>query len=168
MVRDPHWVFAYWELTPESFEEARKAFGGDGERATTILRVYDTTGVAFSGENANSQFDIAVGDANNWYINTGCPTRSYCMDIGLLSPQGAFRTIARSNTVDTPRADMSEEIDERWISGQEELEHIHRLLKAFPVGESSAELIELMKKQLRIREEQEAGGSLFSMTVQKK
>ena len=63
---------------------------------------------------------------------------------------------------------MSEEIDVRWTSGQEELEHIHRLLRAFPVGESSAELIEMMKKQLRIREEQEAGGSLFSMTVQKK
>ena len=168
MVRDPHWVFAYWELTPGSVERTRHKFAGDGERATIALRVYDTTGVVFTGENANSHYDIEVGNADNWYINTGRPTRSYCLDIGLLSPRGAFATIARSNPADTPRADMSEEIDERWMSGEEELAHIQHLIKAFPIGESSAELIEMMKKQLRVREEQEAGGSLFSMTVQKK
>lgn len=166
MVRDPHWVFAYWELTPGGIERTGRELGEDGGSMKVVLRVHDTTGIAFTGENARGHFDIAVGDATNWYIETGRPDSSYCLDIGLLGPSGSYKAIARSNTVHTPRADMSDEVDERWLGIEEGAEPVPGLHTAFPVGESSAELIEMMKKQLRIHEE--AGGSLFSMTTQQK
>ncbi|UCD58987.1 MAG: DUF4912 domain-containing protein [Candidatus Hydrogenedentota bacterium] len=166
MVRDPYWIFAYWEVTPESLQRARRELGAEADGASTVLRVYDITGIAFTGENANSLFDIeVVGGADNWYINTGWPNRSYCVDIGLLSPQGRYYTLARSNAVHTPRAGMSEEVDERWMSLEEEFERIYALSGGFQIGEGSLELREMMEKQLQMQLASEAIGSLFSMAV---
>ncbi len=169
MVRDPYWIFTYWEITPESLQRARRRLGDEGDRSKITLRVYDTTGVVFSGENANSHFDIAVtGDADNWYINTGWPNRSYCVDIGLLSPRGEYRTIARSNPAHTPRAGASEVVDDRWMSLEEEFKRIYALSGGFRIGAGSVELREMMEKQLEMQLASEAVGSFFSMAVQQK
>ena len=169
MVRDPYWLFTYWEVTPESFLRARKELEEQAEGSKMTLRVYDISGITFTGENAHSHFDIEVtGGADNWYINTGWPNRSYCVDIGLLGPQGAYRTIARSNAVHTPRAAMSEEVDEHWMSLEEEFERIYALSGGFQIGEGSLELREMMEKQLEMQLASEAVGSLFSMAVPEK
>jgi hypothetical protein len=166
MVRDPYWLFVYWETTPEGIDRARRELGGDGDGARTVLRIYDTTGITFTGANAHSHFDIEVGaDPDNWYINTGWPDKSYCIDIGLLAPSGEFRTVARSNAVHTPRAGMSDEVDERWMSLEEEFERMYALSGGFQVGGASAELREMMERQLQMQLGSEAVGSLFSMAV---
>lgn len=169
MVRDPYWIFTYWEVTPETFSRARRELGEEADGSKTALRVYDITGVLFTGENANSHFDIeVVGGADNWYINTGRPNRSYCVDIGLLSPQGRFYTLARSNAAHMPRAGMSEEVDECWMSLEEEFERIYALSGGFQIGAGSLELREMMERQLRMQLASEAVGSLFSMAVPQK
>jgi hypothetical protein len=166
MVRDPHWLFAYWELTPESVDRTRLRLGEDAEHARLVLRVYDTTGFTFTGRNAHRHFDIDVGDADNWYIETGYPEKSYCLEIGLLGPQGEFLPIARSNTVDTPRDDISEDVHEYWMSLEAGIERIHPT-SAFPESERAEELRELAEKQSRAHAERETSGSLFSMTTQR-
>ncbi len=169
MVRDPYWMFAYWEITPETFGRARQELREKADGSKTVLRVYDITSVLFTGENANSHFDIEVtGGANNWYINTGRPNRSYCVDIGLLSPEGSFYTLARSNAAHMPRAGMSEEVDECWMSLEEEFERIYALSGGFQIGAGSLELREMMERQLRMQLASEAVGSLFSMAVPQK
>jgi hypothetical protein len=131
--------------------------------------VYDITATAFDGGNANYHFDIDVGaDADNWYINTGQPNRSYCIDIGLLSPTGAYKTIARSNPIHTPRASVSEEVDERWMSLEQEFERMYALSGGFQIGAGSLELKEMMEKQLRMQLASEAPASLFSMQAPRK
>lgn len=169
MVRDPYWIFTYWEITPETFSRARRELREEADGSKTVLRVYDISSIVFTGENANSQFDIeAVGGANNWYINTGRPNRSYCVDIGLLSPQGRYYTLARSNAAHMPRAGMSEEVDECWMSLEEEFERIYALSGGFQIGAGSLELREMMERQLRMQLASEAVGSLFSMAVPQK
>ncbi|MBI5118497.1 DUF4912 domain-containing protein, partial [Candidatus Poribacteria bacterium] len=166
MVRDPYWIFAYWEITPKRLESVRRELGAGADGSKTTLRVYDITGLVFTGDNPNSYFDIEVsGGADNWYINTGWPNRSYCVDIGLLSPQGKFCTLARSNPVHTPRASASEVVDERWMSLEEEFERIYALSGGFQIGHGSLELRQMMEKQLQIHMASEAPASLFSMAA---
>ena len=158
MVRDPHWIFVYWEITPQGLDSARQKLASDSAGLT--LRVYDITSIIFTGRNAHRSFDIDIVDhAGSWHINTGSPGASFCVDIGLLGEQGAFHTIARSNSASTPRASMSEESDERWMGLEGEFERIYALSGGFDVGASSAELQKLMDKRLRLLLESEAVGS---------
>ena len=164
MVRDPDWIFVYWEITPETLERARREVEPEGGRREMSLRVYDVTGKIFDGKNANGWFDIdAVGRADNWYINTGAPGRSFCVEIGLLASGGRFHALARSDVVSTPPAGMSEETDERWMTHGEEFERIYALSGGFEAGKGSAELHEKMQRRLREHLASEAPGSLSGM-----
>jgi hypothetical protein len=116
--------------------------------------VYDITDIIFTGMNANKFFDIDLSsDARNWYINTGEPNRSFCVDIGYLSSDGKFYVVARSNVVSTPRDGMSDIIDEEWMTI--DWERMYALSGGFGIGRSSGEIKELIKK--RLREEMSSG-----------
>lgn len=145
MARDPNWAFAYWEITPQTLEESRRKAG---EGANLTLRVYDITGIDFDGKNALSFFDIGVYErAGNWYIELGKPDRSFCVDVGLLNPEGSFITIARSNVITTPRDKISEITDERWMIMEEEFQKVFALSGGYGIGVSSPELQEIVKKR---------------------
>jgi len=159
MVRDSYWIFAYWEIAPDTLLRIRRELGDSDDRFKIALRVYDVTGVAFTGENANGHFDIEVSDAaDNWYIDTGRPDRSYCVEIGLLDPDGTYRASARSNPVSTPPAGASEKADEHWMSVEGEFERIYALSGGFEVGEGSVDLRKMMEKQLQQHLASEAAG----------
>lgn len=117
MVRDPEWLFTYWELRQDVIENARNTPVPLAEGAKSILRVYNVTEIIFNGYNANKYFDIEVsGGARSWHIHADEPNRSFCVDIGFLAPDGTFRVLSRSNIVRTPRMDISEVVDEEWMS----------------------------------------------------
>jgi len=117
LVRDPYWLYAYWEITATKQEEFANTYGPAAWTASRpVLRVYDVTGVDFNGRNANSFLDISISEqADNWHIPVGQPNRSFCLDLGRLFPDGRFVTLLRSNVVTTPRADLSECLDEEWM-----------------------------------------------------
>jgi hypothetical protein len=116
LVKDPWWVYAYWEVRPEDERAARSQLTPDEVLGLqTVLRVHDVTGVNFPESPANRSFDIPLsGLANNWYLHVDAPDRSFVVDIGLLTSQGRFLLLARSNTVTTPRAGPSDLIDDAW------------------------------------------------------
>jgi hypothetical protein len=128
LVRDPEWLFAYWEITEE---DARShGLSGASQAGPKIaLRVYDVTGVRFTGGNARSFFDVPVTEyAKSWYLHVGVPCRSWSVDLGTIGADGTFTVIARSNRVETPRAAVSDETDEQWMEVDEErFESIFRL-----------------------------------------
>ncbi len=108
LVRDPYWLFAYWELTDEGRSAAEGLVGREAwAGARPVLRVHDTsTGTAY---------DVAVNEeARNWYLNVGQPDRTWYAEIGRLTEGGRFVMMARSNTVHTPRDGPSDVIDPRW------------------------------------------------------
>lgn len=145
MARDPNWAFAYWEITPEILEKSRKKAGGG---ANLTLRVYDITGIDFDGKNALSHFDISVYErVSNWYIELGKPDRSFCADLGLLTPKGYFIPIVRSNVIITPRDKISEITDEKWMIMEEEFQKVFALSGGYGIGLSSPELQEIIKKR---------------------
>ena len=150
LIRDPWWIFAYWEIRHEKEEDVVKKIKNDGDDPVkSILRIYDVTDINFNGKNAHSHFDIELkGLANSWYINVGSPDRSWVVDIGIVTKKGSFYLLARSNIVRTPRYGMSEKLDAEWMMPEDEYWKMFGLSGGFGIGKGSLEIRELVKKQL--------------------
>ena len=116
MVMDPLRLFAYWEVTPESLREAQDALGAEMDGARAIVRFYDISLIHFDGTNAHHTFDIDIGlEARGWYVPVWTADKSYCADLGFVARTGRFHAIVRSNVIQTPRAGVSGNTDERWM-----------------------------------------------------
>ena len=122
LVKDPFWIFAYWEIAPSSLEAIRKRIGQQAlAAAKVVLRMYDVTLVDFNGSNANSFFDIEVGaHAANWYVNLWRDDVSYVGEIGLRTLEGTFFALARSNVVHTPAVGYSTRSEQIWMEVKDE------------------------------------------------
>lgn len=135
-VRDPRWIHAYWEVTAFAFDKLRGEFTDAVFSAKRVLRVYDVSHIIFNGKNAHRFFDIEINPhANNWYIDTDGPGRSWCVDLGLILPDGRFITIVRSNTVHTPLEGPSWITDEEWMIPEEMFARLYGM--GFGLGRSS-------------------------------
>jgi len=86
MVVSPYMVHVYWDLS-------------ENDRAQTdpaSLRFHDAAGGA--------NFDVKVDlPAKNWYVHLWSPEKKYSVELGV-EHAGNFAALARSNTVETPRA----------------------------------------------------------------
>jgi len=151
MVRDPYWLHCYWELTRHAIQRAEAALGQEWHTAHPILRVldvssHDTTSTA---ESIIRDIDIH-GGCNNWYIDVSNPPRSFRVDIGYVSRSGRFYVLARSNVVSTPRAGVSDIIDENWADlDQKKADRIYAMSGGFDPTASSLELKQLFEERLR-------------------
>ncbi|MBP7215764.1 MAG: DUF4912 domain-containing protein [Candidatus Omnitrophica bacterium] len=135
-VRDPWWLHTYWEVKPETMDAFRQKLGDDFYKARFVLRVYDVSQIQFNGTNAHRFFDIHIdASATNWYIDTGGPGRSWCVDYGLLLANGRFITIIRSNVVTTPLEGPSWITDEEWMIPDDMFARLYGM--GFGFGKSS-------------------------------
>jgi hypothetical protein len=141
MARDPYLAYAYWEISPSKVQREKAWFGLNSKLA---IRMYDVTGVQFDGRNAVGYFDQEINESiGSWYFDLGRPAHSFTADIGLLSPEGRYLTLARSNYVVMPRDGVSDVIDEKWMLVDEEFWKLY----GFPGGPSSAQIQEMMKQR---------------------
>lgn len=135
-VRDPWWIHAYWEVGSNTWERLKNELKDEFYPARRVLRTYDVSHIVFDGKNAHRFFDIYISEqANNWYIDTAGPGRSWCVDLGLLLPNGKFITIARSNTVYTPLEGPSWLTDEEWMVPEDMFARLYGM--GFGFGRSS-------------------------------
>lgn len=116
MVKDPWWLFAYWEIQPQTERAARRQLlPHEVAGLQTILRVYDVSRLRSGAKPTHPAFDIPLsGLATNWYLPVNPPHHSWMVDIGILTTNGRFIMLARSNRVQTPRGGPSDVIDPAW------------------------------------------------------
>jgi hypothetical protein len=108
-VSNPHWLNAYWELSPNSVQRAEAALKQDWHGARLIIRLFDVTSLDTTSTSETPVKDITVqGAGNNWYIDVPQPPRMYRADIGYVSRRGEFYVLARSNVVTPPKAGGAE------------------------------------------------------------
>lgn len=120
LVRDPWWVFAYWEVTPGRSEHVLSQMPSDARDArATVLRMYDLTGGSFEKPAAFFDIELRVM-ASQWYVDTGRPDREWGAEIGFRLPDGRFWPLVRSNRVHTPRFGFSDVLDEEWMIPDED------------------------------------------------
>jgi hypothetical protein len=166
-VRDPWWIHAYWEIAESTWERLNKEFSTYFAGSfNKVLRVYDISHIVFTGDNAHRFFDIEVSkEANNWYIDTQGPGRSWCVDFGIRLSNGKFITILRSNTVSTPLSGPSWITDEEWMIPED----LFRRLYGMGVGLGSSPLKSKKLWEARLQREVSSGGvSSLASPVKKK
>ena len=153
MVRDPYWLHAYWELTHHSIQRAEAKFGPDWPGAKPILRIYDVSAQDTTSTSETHLRDIEIhGGCNNWYVEVSDPPRSFRVDIGYISQRGQFFRLAHSNKVTTPRAGISDSMDENFTDVDEvQAERILAMSTGFDPASSpgSLEIKELFEERLR-------------------
>jgi uncharacterized protein len=151
MVRDPYWLHCYWELTRHAIQRAEAALGQEWHTARPILRLLDVTGNDTSSASEATVRDVEIhGGCNNWYLDVNNPPRSFRVDIGYLARSGRFYVVARSNVVSTPRAGVSDVLDENWADiDVSKAERIYAMSGGFDPTASSLELKQLFEERLR-------------------
>jgi len=96
---NPYRIFAFWEVR----EDTLKLFQG-----IITIRLYDITDINFDYMDANSYLDREVSERiGDMYLDVS-PAKDYTADIGMLSSEGNFITIARSHKVSTPGITVAE------------------------------------------------------------
>ncbi|MBI4801293.1 MAG: DUF4912 domain-containing protein [Elusimicrobia bacterium] len=139
--RDPNWMFIYWEITDNSMAEIRKAHGQDiFDHAGPVIRVYDMTHAAEGSRDAK-YFDVPVMlDAKNWYINVQEGGRSYLCEVGLVTSDGRFIGIVKTNTVNLPAGRVSDVMDEKWMSVTPDFDKLLQISGVEYIGKGSGEV----------------------------
>jgi hypothetical protein len=154
LVRDPYWVYAWWELTDSTLGGGRTDLGID---ADLVLRMYDISAIDWDGTNHHAHFDIEIADqAGNWYIELGKPGGSFVGEVGLRAPDGRFLALLRSNFVTLPRDSMSSVVDEEWMVVEEDYRMLFELAGGGSIGLGSGEFQRMLEQ--RLRSELSSGG----------
>lgn len=149
IVRDPFWIQAYWELSRSTLARAQAALGQDWHGATPILRLMDVTSEDTTASAERHLRDISIhGGVSTWYVDVES-LRSYRIDVGYLSRRGKFFVLARSNIVTTPKAGVSDAIDETWLNMNGQFDRIYHQSGGANPATVSSDLRELFEERLR-------------------
>lgn len=98
LVKDPDWLFAHWDVDPQSLADLRAELGERASALSTLtLRVSDP-------QHGGESRVLLPDGARSWYVRADTTERSYRAELGLTLPSGEFRSLAESNTVRTPRS----------------------------------------------------------------
>jgi hypothetical protein len=105
VARDPHILFAYWDLSAVQYQEAARS-AHDGK---VFLEVY------VPGEGRVQQ--IHIWDTHkNWYLQVNRPDTNFVSQLGYYRPDGGFEVLARSGEVRTPRDTLSPNTDAKFVT----------------------------------------------------
>jgi uncharacterized protein len=151
LARDPYWLHAYWELSRTTLARAQAALGQEWHSAQPILRVMDVTSEDTTNSAERQVRDIPIhGGVNNWYIDVLEPPRAFRIDIGYLSRRSKFYVLARSNIVSTPKAGLTDALDENWSDVQQQFERVQNPSSIGCTGINSVlDLRDLFQDRLR-------------------
>ena len=106
----PFEVMAYWEAAVQALAAASRRVGDPD--AKLVLRFRDASG---GGKEAMAAFDIALD--RPWgtrFLKLGASFRALRCDLGVLSAEGRFAPLVRSNVAQTPRHEESERYEEHF------------------------------------------------------
>ena len=150
LARDPYWLHAHWELSRTTLARAQAALGQEWHSAQPILRVLDVTSEDTTNAAERHVRDVPIhGGVNNWYIDVVKPPRSYRVDVGYLSRRGKFYVLARSNIVTTPKAGVTDALEENWAAVQQQFERVQNPSTINAVRPAAVDLNDLFDERLR-------------------
>ena len=126
MVRDPWWVYLYWELEPGAITHALDSVACGIHQVRCVLRLHP-----LSQKDANV-FDVDIDfRTGSHYLNLSAPGHAFFSEIGFITADGRFVSLAKSNSISLPPDRPAEELDERWMSTDAEFRQIYELSGGF-------------------------------------
>ena len=120
--RDPHWLYATWDLTREQQSNYNKL----SRDRHIVLRVYKDS----SQGNPFSEIHLPPA-SRNWFAHVGQGRTPFLAVLGYYSHQGNWIAIAESDTVITPPDDVSDDLSFRLetLPANLHLDEIRRLVR---------------------------------------
>ncbi len=145
MVRDPYWLQVFWELSRPSIDRARAAMGPHWHAAIPVLQLYK---MAADGTSTLVRSIPIHGGVSHWYVDVQDPPHEFRLEIGYSAGGSQFYSLARSNSVTTPRAGTSESVDENWSDVANNADRIFAMSGGYSPRGTSLELQELLEERL--------------------
>jgi hypothetical protein len=105
--RDPHWLFAYWDLTHEQL----KKYNGLSADRHLVLRVYRD---AIAGEPLG-QIHVHP-ESRDWFVPVPAAGAKYLADLGYHNAKRQWVSIAHSAATLTPPDDLSDDMSVRFAT----------------------------------------------------
>jgi hypothetical protein len=137
--RDPHWIYAHWDLT----REQQNGYNARSADKHLVIRVYQNiiAGKPFSEVHVHPE-------SRNWFINVGQGGTRYIAELGLYARNGKWETISTSGATLTPPDSMSEDVSTRFETLPADLQFSQLLTL---VKQAAADQVPLMEaiEQLR-------------------
>jgi hypothetical protein len=111
LTRDPHTLFAYWDLAPGTPQPAGAA------TARLVLRIHDLSLLDFADARPLRHHDLDVDRlVGSCYAPVDGKGGSYRAEVGWRWTDGRFVTRVRSGTITTARADAPGSDPARWMT----------------------------------------------------
>lgn len=109
MARDPHWLFAYWEVSNDSKKAFCENFGEElWDKSIPVLKILNIS--------KNESFFVRINDfSNNWYINVADSNCLYSAEIGRKLSEDFFINLASSNLASAPSDTVSPDTNTYFI-----------------------------------------------------
>jgi len=106
VARDPHWLYAYWDLNWQQMADYR----GQSSDGRLLLRVFEKN-------HADPIQELTLGhDTRNWYIPVNKATTSYSAELGFWRHDGHFHSVSRSREATTPSDTVSADTTARFAT----------------------------------------------------
>lgn len=103
--RDPHWAYAFWDFSAETWKWLEDLRGKQITRAILRIRNFSTK--------QSHDVDVQLG-TKHWYLHLDSPDTEFEAELGLMDGAGKFYLIARSNRIRMPRNGPSKNVDPKW------------------------------------------------------
>ncbi len=149
MVRGPHWLHAFWEVTTHSVQRVKAAMGAEWHSAKPVLRVLEAFGE--KGETRAERIcrEIEIhGGVKNWFIDVRKPM-SCRVEIGYKTRCGVFHKLCRSNQVSAAPVSRGDCLDLHWKDIEPNCSKIFSLSGGHQTDSDSDEVRELFQERLR-------------------
>ncbi|GAB6098675.1 hypothetical protein JCM16358_05540 [Halanaerocella petrolearia] len=146
-IKNPKTAHLYWEYTRDKIKEATfKAGHNDFTEVDLFLKVYNLT----TGEERLINITL---ENDSWYLNNLVPDHNYKVELGVVNQKGEFYSVIESNHVTMPRNNVSDELDQKWMTVKEKQKAIY-LLSGCEVpmeeGVSSIDLVKELEKSTEL------------------
>jgi len=149
MVRGPHWIHAFWEITAASIGRAQAALGQEWHSARPTLRILQLESDLQASPSERVVRTIEVhGGVKNWFIDIREALRCR-VEIGYLAASGRFHALSRSNAVSMPAGSQRDSLDAHWGDIAPDCEKIYSMSGGFSPENNCTELQELFEERLR-------------------
>jgi hypothetical protein len=104
--RDPHWLYAYWDLSWQQMADAR----GQAVDGRLVLRVFEKN-------HAQPIQELTLHhESRNWYIHVGKAATTHSAQLGYWKHGGGFHVIGQSRETTTPSNEVSPDATTRFVT----------------------------------------------------
>ncbi|OGO81020.1 MAG: hypothetical protein A2Y21_07695 [Clostridiales bacterium GWC2_40_7] len=101
LVRDPHWVYVYWDISKSRKDLLVREFGNEFmSKSVPVLKITNIS--------KNQSFFVRINEfSTDWYVNVADTNCIYVAEIGRKVTDNFFISILNSNSVLTPGDSVS-------------------------------------------------------------